>query len=131
MKNNMIALLPLNDGDQRVVRSRNRLIRLYNQLRDRGGWRAVAKARGSKNQQYIYNFAMHGIEPRNLVERKACFLPARICEMCKRPVRSIGTKYEHKEIPGWMKQWKKLPKEQRDEVIYKFITKQGEYHAGL
>lgn len=73
MKNKRLHLIK--KGEAHAYK-RNKLIRLYNTLRKEGGWRAVAKERNSKNQQYIYNFAVHGIEPpeSNLVERKACFL---------------------------------------------------------
>jgi hypothetical protein len=122
MRNNELPLLRHNGNDKNIVRARNKLIRLYNEFRQSGGWRAVAKARGSKNQQYIYNFAMHGIEPTNPVERRACFLPDRVCETCKRTIRE-NKPHVHKEMPEWMKQWRALPKEKREELIRGFMEK--------
>jgi hypothetical protein len=77
MKNNRLKLVRSNGGSVNDLRARNRVIRLYNALQQKGvkgGWRAVAKERGSKNQSYIYNFAMKGIKPSNHAERVACYL---------------------------------------------------------
>jgi len=121
MTDNRLKLIISDGANRKVVRARNRLIRLYNALRHEGGWRAVARERGSKNQQYIYNFAMHGIEPPNPRERKACFLPDRICETCKRPVRDKKP-HVHIEVPEWVKKWRKLPKEKRYDIIHGLMT---------
>lgn len=74
MKNNRVRLVKSDGGNLRVVKSRNRLIRLYNALRQKGGWRAVQAERGAKNVAIVYNFAMHGQEPKCIEDRKACFL---------------------------------------------------------
>lgn len=116
MRNNRLRLIKFDGGSKSVVRSRNRLIRLYNALRQEGGWRAVQEQRGAKNVAIVYNFAVHGKEPVNLEDRKACFLPARRCPSCKRPMQN-NKPHEHKVIPQWMKVWRALPKEKRDALI--------------
>ena len=81
----------------------------------------MAELRGSKNQQYIYNFAMHGIEPprSNLVERKACYLSAR-------PRKTI---IENTPLPEWLRKVKKniavMAKETR-QAIQKISVKDYE-----
>ncbi len=74
MKNNRLRLIKKDGGNPKTVRARNRLIRLYNALRRNGGWRAVQKERGAKNVAIVYNFAVHGKEPKSIEDRKACFL---------------------------------------------------------
>lgn len=118
MKNNRLRLVKCEGHDKKVVRARNRLIRLYNQVRKDGGWRKVAEVRDSSNQAYVYNFAIHGKEPPSPEERKACFLPFNICETCRRPIRpDVKTNVERKPIPDWMQRWRKLPKIKRDALI--------------
>lgn len=122
MKNNRLHLIKNDGGSIRILRARNRLIRLYNALRKNGGWRAVQEQRGAKNVAIVYNFAMHGVEPSNIEDRKACFLPARKCPTCKRSLPN-GKPHVHKEQPSWMKAWRQLPKDKRDNVIRSFIEK--------
>lgn len=55
-----------------VIQARNRLFRLYDRL---GTWRAVQEQRKVKNVATVYNFAVHGIAPREPVERVKLFLP--------------------------------------------------------
>lgn len=122
MKNNRLRLIKSSGQDKTTVKSRNRLIRLYNALREKGGWRAVQKERGASNVAVAYNFALHGIEPKRIEDREACFLPVNKCLSCHRPIKS-NKPHEHKAIPSWMKAWKQLPKEKRDNVIRSFIEK--------
>jgi len=113
MKNNKLPLIE-NKEDGLVyefvkIEAQNRLRKLYNKLKNQGGWRAVAEKRGSKNQQYVYNFAMHGIEPpvKNIDERKACYLPQKF-------------RARMAQLSAWLRRVKKniahLAKETRDAV---------------
>lgn len=122
MKNNRLKLIKNNGGSVRVTRARNRLIRLYNANRKNGGWREVQRLCGAKNVAIVYNFAVHGDEPPNLEDRKACFLPARKCPTCKQSLPN-GKEHQHKEIPSWMKSWRQLSKDKRDGAIRSFIEK--------
>lgn len=99
MKNNKVRLIENGGGIVDNLKSRNRLIRLYNRVRKSGGWREVARQRGSKNAQYIYNFAMHGKEPpySNPSERKACYLSV--------AKKRIATNKE--PLPEWLRKIKK------------------------
>jgi len=119
MKNNRLGLIKSNGGIHYNLRARNRLIRLYNKVRKNGGWREVAKLRGSKNQQYIYNFAMHGKEPpfSNPSERKACYLPLHKPRLIiKKP-----------PLPEWLQKVKKkiaiMAKQTRESIIMSADTK--------
>ena len=98
MTNNKVFIIENSSGTLGDISSRNRLIRLYNRNRKIGGWRKVAELRGSKNQQYIYNYAMHGIEPpkSNLRERKACFIPLHKSKLSVKP-----------PLPEWLRRVKK------------------------
>lgn len=66
MKNNKISIVHDPLCDPSTLKCRNRLIRLHNAL---GNWRNVQQKLGVKNVATVYNFAMHGIEPRNTEER--------------------------------------------------------------
>ena len=71
MRSNRLRLIKNDGGSVRIIRARNRLIRLYNDLRN---WRAVQEKCGASNVAVVYNFALHGIQPKNEKDRRACFL---------------------------------------------------------
>lgn len=71
MKNNRVKLIKSDGGNPRVIRARNRLIRLYNELRN---WRRVQEKCEASNVAVVYNFALHGVEPKNEKDRRACGL---------------------------------------------------------
>lgn len=116
MKNNKIPVIDEPLSDQSTVKIRNRLIRRYNTLRRKGGWRAVRDEFGIKNVATVYNLAMHGIEPKNIEERKKLGLKKK-CPTCKQTIKENGKPHIHKDEPEFMKLWKKLEKKIRWQII--------------
>jgi len=124
MKNNRVRLVRSNGKDVSLVKSRNRLIRLYNAHRENRGWRAVQDELGVKNVATVYNFAMHGIEPKNLEERKKLGLKKK-CPTCKRSIKENGRSHVHKDEPEFMKLWKKIEKKTRWQIIIEGLRNHG------
>src|SRR5262245_10001706 len=102
MKNNRVRLIRSDGCDQNTVRARNRLIRLYNAVSKNGGWRTVQKQIGSKNVGVVYNFAIHGIEPKNIDERVKIGLKNK-CPTCKRAIKENTGQRVRVPCPDWMK----------------------------
>jgi hypothetical protein len=46
--------------DTQVLKAQTRLLRLYSERRQKGGWRRVADDLGISNVSYVFNFAVHG-----------------------------------------------------------------------
>lgn len=124
MKNNRVLLIKKTEGDSYTVRARNRLIREYNKHRNNGGWRSVRDKFKVKNVATVYNFAMHGTEPKNLEERIKLGLK-NICPTCERPIRKSSAKKARKPVPEFMKVWRKLPTQKRNEIIIDALRKHG------
>lgn len=120
MKNNRLRLIKNNGGSSYNLRERNRLIRLYNALRQKGGWRAVQKECGARNVAVVYNFALHGTEPKNIEDRKACGL-----------IRELKPRSPFAVLPKWFErtkenlQWFKS-KRQQVKVLYRNTRKPEE-----
>jgi len=64
MENNKPTPSAISKGDLRTVRAQTRLRKRYSQLRDRGGYRALADEM-SMNQKYVWEFVRRGVLPNN------------------------------------------------------------------
>jgi hypothetical protein len=122
MKNNRLALIKSDGGILGDLKSRNRLIRLYNRVRKSGGWRSVRDELKIKNVATVYNFAIHGTEPKNLDERKKLGLKKK-CPTCKRAIKENDKPHEHKQEPEFLKFWKRLDKKIRYKIIIEGLSK--------
>ena len=63
---NITTLESLKDVDILIVtRAQNRLFRLYQKVREKGGWREVTRRRGLSNMRYVWEFVNKTIIPTN------------------------------------------------------------------
>lgn len=124
MRNNRLVLIDNCGGIVDNLLSRNRVIRLYNRMRKFGGWRSVRDELKIKNVATVYNFAVHGLEPKNLDERRKLGLKKK-CPTCKRTIRENGKQHEHKVEPEFLKLWKRQDKKIRYQIIIEGLSKYG------
>lgn len=124
MKNNKVRLIGKDEGERYTVIARNKLIRAYNAHRENGGWRAVRDEIGIRNVATVYNFAMHGTEPKNMEERKKLGLKKR-CPTCNRAIKENGKTHIHRETPEFMKIWNKQDKKLRYRIIIEGLREHG------
>lgn len=94
MANNTYLVNAETDDVLYVVRAKNRLFRLYERL---GTWRAVQHELQVRNVATVYNFAVHGIAPRDPGERVKIFLPRQPRKPKEAPA----------DVPEWLKRRKK------------------------
>jgi hypothetical protein len=79
-------------------RTRKNLLKRHDS--DKMTWRKISEEKGV-NVSYIFNYARHGLEPKNPEIRKKLGLPAK-CPKCMRPIRT-STPTTRKPRTNWKK----------------------------
>ncbi len=86
MTNNKVSGDAFAEDAQIIAAAQKRLLRLYERKRKKGGWRAVATARGLSNVSYVHTFVTKGTVPPNPETRRKLFLP-RVLPSERKPVK--------------------------------------------
>ena len=100
---------------KRLVREYKRIVKEH---KGKGGYQRKLAGRLEINIKYLSDLFLHGVEPTDRTEKGRCVRAALFLPKKKKVSRAPRTL---REVPEFLKQWNRLPKEERHKIIQQYL----------